>query len=151
MKIVLFSLICLTLIGMISYSYSQLTVDIPNTNIKIPEVLLQVELRDSNGNLVAYIESTQIIAISPSELNIFLDNTKLTHKEFFTKDGIKYEKQQWESGSETYDKKRVITQISILDITDKESVLLLQMRYDSAQIQPGDTVRNFWTIIRPAN
>jgi len=151
MKIGLFSLICLTLIGMISYSYSQLTVDIPNTNIKIPEVLLQVELRDSNGNLVAYIETTQILAISPSELNIFLDNQKHTHKEFFTKDGKKYESQQFESTSETYDKKRSISQISIVDIADKEPVLLLQMRYDSYQTQPGDTVRNFWTIIRPAN
>jgi len=151
MKIVLFSLICLILIGMISYSYSQLTLDIHNTNIKLPEVLLQVELRDSNGNLVTYIETTQIIAISPSELNIFLDNQKHTQKEFFTKDGKKYERQQFESTSEMYDKKRAISQISIVDKIQDKVVLLLQMRYDSYQTQPGDTVRNYWTIIRPAN
>ena len=63
---------------MISYSYSQNTPD--EKNIELPEVLLQIVLRDSSGGLVAYIETDQFISISPLELNRFLDNQTQTRK-----------------------------------------------------------------------
>jgi len=149
MKIVLFSLLCLILIGMTSYSYAQFIVVDKNT--KLPEVMVQLELRDSNGSLITYIETEQIIGISPLELNRFLDIQNHTHKEFFIKDDKKYESQQFESVSETYDKKSAISRTTLVDKIQGEVVTLLQIRFDSYQTQPGDTLRSFWTIIRPAS
>ena len=148
MKIVLFSLLCLILIGMTSYSYAEYIVVNKNTK-DLPEALAQVEIRDSNGDLIAYIETAQIIGFSPPELNRFLDIQNQTHKEFFIKDDQKYESQQWETNTETYHEKLAYSSSAPRDIYQNEFVTILQMRHDSYQTQPGDTMRIFWTMIRP--
>jgi len=149
MKIVLFSLLCLILIGMISYTYAQNTPDDKNT--ELPEVLLQIVLRDSNGSLVAYIETDQFIIISTLGLNRFLDNQNLTHKEFFIKDDKKYESHKWETSNQKYNIQTVYAGTVLPDIYQNEFVELLRMRHDSFQSEPGDTSRFFWTVIRPAS
>jgi len=152
MKIILFSLLCLISIGMISYSYAQFTdVDAKNTDLLLPKVLLQIELRDSNGNLLAYIEVDQIIGISPLELNRFLDNQNQTRKEFFIKDDKKYESQQWEVIGDAFTIKSAYSSTRLLESYQNELITLLVMRHDSYQTQPGDKSKLFWTIIRPAS
>jgi len=147
MKIILFSLLCLILIGMTSYSYAQFTMVDKNT--RLPEVLLQIEVRDSNGSLIAYIETERVAEISTLALNNYLDIQNQTLKEFLIKDDKKYELHQWETVSETRDEKLAYSSSMLLTRIQNELVLLLSMSYDSYQTQPGDTVRNFWTIIRP--
>jgi len=149
MKIVLFSLLCLVLIGMTSYSYAQMQA--VNATTIVPEVLLQLELRNSNGNLLAYIESEHITGIAPLELNRFLDNLNNTSKEFFIKDDIKYERQQWEKATEKFGKRHAWSAFQLLDLHENEFVSLLVVRHDSFQTEPGDSIRVFWTVIRPVS
>lgn len=153
MKIVLFSLLCLILIGMTSHSYAQFKEVGKNTKLQLPEVMLQIELRDSNGSLVAYIETGQIVGISPLELNKFLDIRNQSSTGFFIKDDKRYEFQQFETTitSGTFDKKLAYSSSRLLLPVQEEVLTLLQMRHDSYQTQPGDTIKNFWTIIRPAS
>ena len=99
---------------MTSYSYAQWMS--PDEAAELPEVLLQLELRDSNRNLIAYIEAEQIIGINPLALNRFLDNQNQTHKEFFTKDDKKYEIQQWQQINDRYDRKHAYSGTRLLDI-----------------------------------
>ncbi len=80
MKIIVISLLLLFLIGISSYSYAQYTE--PDSHTKVPEVMLQLELRDSDENFLTYIEAKQIIVIYPLELNEFLDKQ---NKEFLIK------------------------------------------------------------------
>ncbi len=129
------------------YSYAQFTVVDKNT--RLPEVLLQIEVRDSNGSLVAYIETERIGKISTLELNMYLNIQNQTRKEFLIKDDKKYEMQQFESTIETRDEKLAYSSSKLLAVIQNEEVTLLDMSYDSYQTEPGDTVRNFWTIIRP--
>jgi len=150
MKIVLLSLLCLILIGITSYSYAQFTVVDNNTKF-LPEVMLQLILRDSNGNLLAYVEADQILSISPVELNRFLDNQNQTRKEFFIKDDKKYESQTWEVRGETINRQHVYSQTRLGDIYQNEFITLLLVRHDSFQTQIDDTVRIFWTVVRPAS
>ena len=164
MKIVLFSLLCLILIGMTSNSYAgshNMTANVefdqaawktsPFKGITLPEAMVQLQLRNSNGNLVAYIESEQIIGIHFWGLNNFLDKQNQTSKEFFIKDDKKYEIQQWEKTVEFVSQKTDYSIYRFLDIYQNELVNLLSMRHDSFQTQPGDTLRVFWTVIRPAS
>ena len=58
MKIILFTLLCLILVGMTSYSYAEWITSFNKTTA--PEVVFQSELRDSNGNLVAYLVTDRI-------------------------------------------------------------------------------------------
>ena len=147
MKIIYLSLLCLILIGMISYSYAQFTVVDKNT--RLPEVLLQIEVRDSNGSLVAYIETERIVKISYLELNMYLDTQTQTPIQFFIKDDKKYELQQFETMLETHDEKFAYSGSALQTVIQNELVILVEMGYNSIQTQPGDTVRTFWTIIRP--
>ena len=144
MKIIYLSLLCLILIGMTSYSYAQFTVVDKNT--RLPEVLLQIEVRDSNGSLVAYIETERIAKISYLELNMYLDTQ--TPIQFFIKDDKKYELQQFKKMLETHDEKFAYSGSALRTVIRDELVTLVDMSYNSIQTQPGDTVRTFWTIIR---
>ncbi len=160
MTIIFFSLLCLVLIGMTSYSYAISDPDLDSNDrwldisqiTTLPlQVMVQMELKDSNGNFLAYVEAEQIIGIHPLNLNKFLDNLNDTRKEFFIKDDKKYEIQQWESRNDRYVSKLAYSAVSLLDIYQNDFQPLLLIRHDSFQTQPGDILRIFWTIIRPTS
>ena len=147
MKIIVISLLLLFLIGISSYSYAQYTqVD---SHTKIPEVMLQLELRDSDGNFLTYIEAKQIIVIYPLKLNEFLD--KQNHKEFLIKDDKTYEIIQWQGKTEKYGEQNVYSQSNLWAYQQDEFKSVLTVRHNSFQTQPGDTLTVYWTIIRPAS
>jgi len=149
MKIVLFSLLCLILMGITSYSYAQQTPDEKNTELPT-KIMLQLELRDSNGNLALYIEADQILAIFTPEINRFLDSQNITSKEFLI-EGDKYEVYQWEQSNQTFNTKSAYSTTRLLTVYQDEFLKPIIMRHDSIQTQPGDTLRIFWTVIRPAS
>ena len=147
MKIILISLLCLFLIGILSYSYAQYTV--VDSHTKVPEVILQLELRDSDGNFLTYIETEQVIVIYPLELNKFLDNQ--IPKEFLIKDDKSYELIQWQGQTEKFDKQHAYSQFSLWVPEQNLFREVLVLRHNSYQTQPGDTLTVYWTIIRPAS
>jgi len=147
MKIILISLLFLILIGITSYSYAQYT--LVDSHTKVPEVMLQLELRDSDGNFITYVEAKQIILIYPSELNEFLDNQN--YKEFLIKDGKAYEIIQWQGQTEKFGKKHAYSQFDLWMPEQNEFKRVLTVRHNSYQTQPGDTLTVYWTIIRPAS
>ncbi len=147
MKIIIISVLCLFFIGISSYSYAQYTV--VDSNTKFPQVMLQLELRDSDGNFLTYIEAKQIIAFYPLELNEFLDNQN--NKEFLIKDGKAYEKIQWQARTEKFNKQHAWSQFDLWVPGENEFKRVLTVRHNSYQTQPDDTVTVYWTIIRPAS
>jgi len=153
MKIVLFSLLCVILIGITSYSYADILEGInPGKDTKLEhEVLVQLEIRDSNGSLLAYVESDQILMIRPGLLNRFLDAQNQTQKEFFIKDDKKYEIQQWEIRPDVFAERNAYSGTLLQDLYQNEFYFLVSLRHDSFQVQPGDTARFFWTVIRPVS
>ncbi len=146
MKIILISLLFLILIGITSYSYAQYT--LVDSHTKVPEVMLQLELRDSDGNFISYIEATQVIAIDPLKLNEFLDNKN--YKEFSIKDGKAYEKIQWQGQTEKL-KKHAYSQFDLWKSGQDGFERILTVRHNSYQTQHGDTLTVYWTIVRPAS
>ena len=147
MKIILISLLCLILIGITSYSYAQ-GVFLVDSHTKVPEVMLQLELRDSDGNLVSYIEAKQIIAINHVVLNKFLDNQN--QKKLLIKDGKAYEKIQWQGPIEKFSKKHTYSGLILWSYEDGNEKAMY-VRYNSFQSQPGDTLTVYWTIVRPVS
>ena len=133
------------LIGITSYSYAE-WIEYPDKNSELPEVILQLELRDSNGYLVSYVETDHIIGLNPLELNKFLDNLNNTSKEFFIKDDKKYEIQQWEQRSDVDDRELAFSGTTLVDIHKNQFRPLLIIRHDSLQSEPGDTLRIFLSI-----
>jgi len=147
MKILIISLFCLFLIGISSSSFAQYT--LVDSNTKVPEVMLQFVIRDSDGNLLTYIEAKQIIVIYPFELNGFLD--KQEYKKFLIKDGKAFEIIQWQGRTENFNKQHAYSQFNLWTTLQGEPETVLVMRHNSYQSQPGDTITVYWTIIRPVS
>jgi len=150
MKIILLSLLCLVIIAVTSYSYAQQTSDDKNTELT-PLVIIQLELRDSNGTLVFYTEADQILAVYPVGLYRFLDNNNQTRNEFLIKDGNKYDIYQWEQSNQKFDLRSVFSTTRLLVEFQDEYAKPIVMRHDSLTTEPGDVLRIFWTVLRPAS
>ncbi len=147
MRIIFVSLLCLNLIGITSYSYAQVTgVDSQPKGLKI---MLQLELRDSDGNLITYIEAEQIIGVNPLGLNEFLDNQK--YKKFLIKDGKAYEAIQWQGPTEIFSRKHAFSGFDLWIPDQNGFKNVLTMRHNTYQTQLGDILTVYWTVVRPAS
>ena len=147
MKITLITLVCLIFLGTVAHTFAQYT-EVDSDTI-LPEVMLQLELRDSNSNLISYVEAKQIIEIYPAELDEFLDNQ--SYREFLIKDDKAFEKVQWQGKTEYFDKEHAYSQFNLWALYDNQLLPILVVRHHSYQTLPGDTLSVFWTVIRPAS
>ena len=114
----------------------------------LPEVLLQLQVRNSDGQLLAYIEGTKIEQPRPLLLNQYLDDKP--NKKIITKEGKAFELIQWQARTETFQKVHSMAMFQLKVPVDNEYRNALMINHEAYQIQPGDTVTVYWTIIRPA-
>ena len=118
-----------------------------NADDDLPEVLLQLQLRNSEGQLVTYIEANKIVAINESLLNEFLDEQP--YKKFIVKDDKAFEVVQWQGTTETFDRNYVYSLFILWVPVDGEYESAIEVLHNSYQSEPGDTLTVYWTIIRP--
>ena len=147
MKSLLILVVCVLGISMIASSYGQYMW--VNENTEIPEVLLQLQIRNSEGELVSYIEANKIVAINPSLLDEFLENQ--TYKKIIVKDEKAFEVIQWQGKTETFDKRYVYSLFILWVTVGNEYESAIEVLHNSYQSEPGDTATVYWTVIRPAN
>ena len=110
-------------------------------------IIVQIQLRDSNQNLVGYIETDQITVLHFEELSLILDDmsTNPENTKIMIINDKKYEVITGVGNAEyTSD-----TTVSLSGITnDGES--LVYANYSGFPIRTGDLVFTTWTMIRPA-
>jgi len=111
----------------------------------LPQVIVQLQLRNSEGQLVSYIEATQIISINSFLLDQYLDTKP---SQIIEKDNQNFELIQWQEPTEKID---YFHSMSIVNLIPRENDfgLVLSIIHDAYQVEPGDTVAVYWTIIRP--
>ena len=108
------------------------------------EAFLQIQLRDSDGLLVAYYEPTRI----------WVEDSKLTHeyldtkenKSIISKDGRNLEVITWEQ-SESYRGGELETAFGFF----KDGDLAVIDFVDAFLAEPGDTSSQFWKVVRPVS
>ena len=110
-------------------------------------IIVQIEIRDSNENLVGYIETDQIRVLHFEELSLILDdmstnpeNTELmiiNDKKYQVITGI---------GDAQYTSD---TTVSLSGITN-DGKSLVYANYGGFPIRAGDLVFTTWTMVRPA-
>ncbi len=114
------------------------------------EVLLQLVLRNKEGQLLAYIETEEKIGIRPwfldNYLNKVTDNNKIV-----TKDGKRYELIQFEKYEPPARKSKYSMAMYVLfgPGPPGENVPILWMNHDAYQIEPGDKLKVYYTFLRP--
>lgn len=122
------------------YMYAQ---DVP----QLPQVMLHLILRDSEKNLVAYIQADQIVAIDPTILDGYLD--AIPNKKAITNDGRSHQIVQWQGRTETINQAHAMTLFTLYAPVNGSYPTALEVLHNSYQVNPGDTVTVYWTVIRP--
>ena len=108
------------------------------------EVSLQIQLRDSEGQLVAYYEPTQIYPVDIALVHEYLDTKE--NKTTISKEGKTLEVITWEQ-SGSYKKTTFQTGFSITH----KGIRCLDVYPDGFLTEPGDTFIASWKIVRPLN
>ncbi len=103
---------------------------------------LQIQLRDSDGKLVAYYEPARMWVVDSKLIHEFLDTKE--NKSIISKDGRNFEVIMWEQ-SESYRGGELETAFGF----SKDGNLALVDFSDGFFAEPGDTSSQFWTIVRP--
>lgn len=111
------------------------------------DVLLQLELRNSDGKLISYIEGKKILQIRPVYLNEYLDG--LPDKKIVTIQGKQFELIQFEKRIEHVIKYHAFAIYSLQVPVNGEMTQVLLINNDAYQVAPGDTITPRFTILRP--
>lgn len=111
-----------------------------------PETLLQLLLRNSDGQLVAYTETKEIMAIRPLYLMEYLDI--VLNKEVITMNGNQYELIQWKHNEPTVNKKHSMAMYVLNTRIDGKVTPIMWMNHEAYQVYPGDQLEVYWTVLR---
>ena len=126
-------------------SHAQVKNIAPVSDTSLPEIILQIEVRNSDGVLVSYIEPSLFYLRNIAMIHDYLDAKSEEKKTIVTFNGKKYEQIEW------YFKSK------IRDSWDQQSGYqlgykgygILNARLNGSISQEGDTVTAYWKITRP--
>jgi hypothetical protein len=131
------------LVTVVGNSYGQTYVE---QDAQKSQIYLQIQVRDSNGQLVAYIEPTVLYMYYHELFNKYLDTKP---KSTIIIDGKKFDQIQFEERG-TFGVSHVMAQYQMVYSTSPNAIPLLTLIHDGYPVVPGDTITAFWTVIRPA-
>jgi len=140
MKILIFLLIFVISITLVGESYAQRE-SAPQEDPSLYEVSLQLQLRNSEGQLITYIEPTTMYILNLKMVHEFLDTKE--NKKFIEKDGETLEVIQYEQIFRFSETKQIAT----LGMWYKNDFILL-FRHDGYLTASGDTLDASWKITR---
>jgi len=140
MKILIFLLIFVISITLVDESYAQRQA-YPQEDPSLYEVSLQLHLRNSEGQLITYIEPTTMYIANIEMVHEFLDTKE--NKKIIEKDGITLEVIQYEQIFRFSETKQIAT----LGMVYKD-MFVLTFRHDGYLTAPGDTLDASWKIVR---
>jgi len=142
MKIQIFLLVFVLIFGftLIDNSYSQRDTA-PREDPSLPEVSLQLQLRNSEGQLVTYLKPTVMYIRNIVWVHEFLDT--IEDKKIIEKNGEMFELIQYDS-KEFFSTTRQIAGYGMV----YKGTHVLTFRHDGYITSPGDTLDISWKIIR---
>ena len=140
MKILIFLLIFVISITLVAESYAQRQA-YPQEDPSLYEVSLQLHLRNSEGQLITYIDPTTMFISNMKLVHEYLDTKE--NKKFIEKDGETLEVIQYEQTFRFSETKQIAT----VGMVYKNDFVLL-FRHDGFLTSPGDTLDASWKIVR---
>ena len=139
--IVLLSAVLILMPFLINNSYA--LVPFPSSDPSLPEISLQLELRNSDGQLKVYTELVTTYLDDVSGIHKLLDT--MPNKTITVKDGIKYETVHFDL--KFYFNKQNYGQITTSPLYNGGKGVLTA-RYDGFIVQPGDVLYEHWKLVR---
>ena len=112
-------------------------------------VFVQTTVRNADGQLVVYLESTKFTDLNLTAIKSFLDFEASRGKDpVITIDGSQYQVIR-RVQSQTFNSEDLVASTILSDNVDEKPVLLARFAHDGYSVIPGDTLESMWTFIRP--
>ena len=113
----------------------------PQEDPSLVDVSLQLQLRNSEGQLVTYTEPTTMFIANINKVHEYLDTKE--NKKIIEKDGGMFELVQYQQVFRMTETKQIAT----VGMWYEEDFVLM-FRHDAFVTAPGDTINAFWNIVR---
>jgi len=137
-------LVLLMAISFTSFSYAQTQTSL-ETGIFIS---VQSELRNSDGQLITFLESSKFTYLNLSSIHDFLDfEASLGSDPVVSIDGKNYQVIQ-RTRIITFDSDSVMGSTNLSDNLNGAEILLARFTHDGLVVVPGDSLKSTWTFVR---
>jgi hypothetical protein len=139
----------------ILFSFAFLLIPIGNSFASLNEfgdeifIFAQVTVRNSDGTLIAYLESTRSTDQNLTVLNSFLDFEATRGDDpVITIDGKNHQIIRRVAQTQLFDSEILMASTSLYDIVDGKNTLLVIFGHDGCPVESGDTSETMWTFVR---
>ena len=114
-------------------------------------IFVQTTIRNSDGQLVTYLESSKFTNLNFELLGPFLDmEASRGDDPTVTIDGEEYQVIR-RTQSKTFPRDDLVASTLLGDMIDGKLTVLARFAHDGYPVTAGDTLQSTWTFIRPAS
>ncbi len=111
-------------------------------------IFVQSTIRNSDGVLVAYLESSKFTDLNLSVLESFLDfEASRGNDPIITIDGQNYQVIR-RVQSQSFDSEGLVASTILSDNVDGKPTVLVRFAHDGYPVVSGDTLESMWTFVR---
>ena len=144
--IILASLFFLVIISLTNYTQAYQT-DIESGLL----IFVQTTIRNSDGQLVTYLESSRFTDLNFKFLGPFLDReTARVNDPIVTINGEEYQVIR-RVQSKTFPSEDLVASTILSDTIDGKLTMIARFAHDGYPVSQGDTLESMWTFIRPVS
>lgn len=112
-------------------------------------IFVQSTVRNSDGVLVAYLESSKFTDLNKPALESFLDfEASRGNDPIITIDGQNYQVIR-RVQSHSFDSEGLVASTILSDNVDGKNTVLARFAHDGYPVISGDTLESMWTFVRP--
>jgi len=112
-------------------------------------VFVQSTVRNSDGTLIVYLESTKFTDLNLPALKSFLDfEASRGNDPIITIDGQNFQVIR-RVQSQVFDSDGLVASTILSDVIDGKATILARFTHDGYTTTPGDTLESMWTFVRP--
>jgi len=114
-------------------------------------ILLQLVLRDKDGNLIGYLETTEKLRVRASSLHWFV--LEQPNRNYVMIDNEPFEVIHWQTNESPAKKSHYTMAMYVLisRVPDLGKLNLVVMNHEGYQVEPGDRLKVYWTAFLPIN
>lgn len=114
-------------------------------------MFVQTTIRNSDGTIIVYLESTKFTNLNLPALESFLDyEASRGNDPIITIDGEKYQVIR-RVQSQSFDSVGLVGSTILSDNVDGKPVILARFAHDGYPTIPGDILESIWTFVRPVS
>jgi hypothetical protein len=111
-------------------------------------IFVQSIVRNSDGSLIVYLESTKFSHLNLSSLESFLDfETSRGNDPMITIDENKFQVIR-RVQSQPFNSEGLVASTILFDNVDEKPIVLARFTHDGYSVVPGDTMESIWTFVR---